>query len=292
MNFLLVSSLLLSACLGSPLIKRAATMLDADILQLALTLENLEFALYTQATEQATAGFFPYGPNFTSDLKDVATNEADHISLISTALSGSGIKPNSACTYAFNYSTPAEFLALSIVVTQVGVGAYSGAIPLFQEAVYEKSSIAILPIESRHNAFFRVNIPLSPNPIGYDTALSARQAFTLASPLIVSCPATNMPLFVTSLPALMAPMMAKNSETITLTYDEASCGQAAVAVWQNGLDIIYTGIAYTGTGMVSTIVPPSIGGCAFVSLVSCDTAVDAASIELITIAGPAAVVIS
>jgi hypothetical protein len=202
-----------------------------------------------------------------------------------------------ACEYSFPYTDVDSFVALANIVTQVGIGAYSGAIPLFESQTTEKASIAILPIESRHNAFLRADgLDYSPFPADYDTALTANQSWTLASPLITSCPASNPPLFVTPLPALTGPsntydITAGSAVDFTFKVATPACG-CGFAAWQQGLQIVFTPVTFTGPGAFSTIVPPDFQGVAFVTLTSSNNATDASGVEAATIAGPAAVLLS
>lgn len=75
---------------AAPLEKRTE-ITDADILNYALTLEHLEDTFYREGLVQFSEEDFSaagYDSTFYTNLKKVGQDEADHVSFLSTALTG------------------------------------------------------------------------------------------------------------------------------------------------------------------------------------------------------------
>ena len=115
--------------------KRATTVTDIDpvVLNYALTLEHLEAAFYAQALSQFSADDFAnagYPDWVRYRLTEIAAHEAQHVALLSGALTAAGANATEACTYEFGLTSPASVLATAQVLEGVGVSAYTGKPPI------------------------------------------------------------------------------------------------------------------------------------------------------------------
>jgi hypothetical protein len=100
-----------------------------------------------------------------------------------------------------------------------GCGAYSswtrylGAAADILSKNYLTAAGSILTVESRHSAYIRDAVGLSPFPTPFDVPLAFDEVYTLAAPFIVSCPSDNPTLPVKAFPTLKA--SPKNPNRIT-----------------------------------------------------------------------------
>jgi hypothetical protein len=171
-----------------------------------LTLEHLEANFYRSVLEKYSAADFANagynGTNFYKNLQEISMDEDTHVTFLTTALKGAGVTPVEACTYDFGNLTPDTFLATASIIEGIGVSAYLGAAALITNPAYVTAAGSILTVEARHNAFFRGTLNTSPFPQPFDIPLDFNQVYSLASPFIKSCPASNPTLPVKAFPAL------------------------------------------------------------------------------------------
>jgi hypothetical protein len=104
---------------------------DNNVLQYALTLENLEAAFYTQGLGMfAESNFTAAG--FSSTTHDflviINQHERAHVAALRGLLMARGVVPVDACSYNFPYNSVATFLGVARILEETGVKAYDGAI--------------------------------------------------------------------------------------------------------------------------------------------------------------------
>ncbi|ORY83897.1 ferritin-like domain-domain-containing protein [Protomyces lactucae-debilis] len=198
---------LFSLAVASPVEKRQnqAGVNDAAILNYALTLEHLENAFYKGALARySQADFAAAGFDATvyKNIVEIGKDEASHVSFLTQALSAAGANPVSPCTYNFPYNSVGAFMSLSKTLEGVGISAYLGAAANITTPAYLTAAASILTVESRHSAYVRAQLKLSPFPGAYDTPLGFNGVYTLAAGFITACPSTNVALPVKAYPSL------------------------------------------------------------------------------------------
>ncbi|CAD6579564.1 MAG: hypothetical protein CYPHOPRED_000915 [Cyphobasidiales sp. Tagirdzhanova-0007] len=126
---------------ASPICKRqyASTSTTTQVLQYALTLEDLESTFYKQGLALLSA------ENFTA-----AEHENAHVSLPTGALGNDMV---AACTYDFGVTSAEAFVTLATVIENLGVSAYIGASQYIADPGYSTIAAAMLSIEARHQAY-------------------------------------------------------------------------------------------------------------------------------------------
>jgi rubrerythrin len=169
---------------------------DVDLLNYALTLENIEAAFYVQGLTKLTAGDFAassllgaLGSSVSSKvvdyLKIIRDDEVAHVSTITTVIKALGGTPVPACpSYNFTYTTADDFLRLAVTLEETGVAAYDGAIALIKTAELRTAAATIATVEARHAGYLNLlagNIPF-PNP--FDPTKTQAEITTIITPFL------------------------------------------------------------------------------------------------------------
>ncbi|WP_205699346.1 ferritin-like domain-containing protein [Conexibacter sp. SYSU D00693] len=149
-----------AAIMAIPGVAGAQSRRDRDILNFALTLEELEAAFYAQALERAGLT----GPVL-EFARTVAVHEASHVKSLRGVLGSSAIaRP----TFDFKDTTTdgTKFLATAIALEDTGVRAYKGQAPRIQSTAVLKAALAIHSVEARHAAWVRTFVA-GQNPVPF-----------------------------------------------------------------------------------------------------------------------------
>ncbi|WVW79587.1 hypothetical protein I302_101556 [Kwoniella bestiolae CBS 10118] len=202
--------------------RRADGPTDTQVLQYALTLENLEKRFYADALSQFDEAAFEAAgyPNWVRGrLSQIAGHESDHVSLLSTALGNDSV---AECTYNFPYTDVKSFVGLATLLENVGVSAYAGAAQYITSKDYLTVAAVILSTEARHQAWESSAVGGS-NPWGsaYDTPLDLNMVYTLASAFITSCPDSNAALPVKAYPTLTIGEGYAPGSSASFTFDDS-----------------------------------------------------------------------
>ncbi|KAJ5043086.1 uncharacterized protein L3040_004472 [Drepanopeziza brunnea f. sp. 'multigermtubi'] len=264
---------------------------DVDILEFALTLENLETAFYQQGfakfqdTDFAALGL---APAEITNLKSIGGTEATHVTTLNAAISGAGTAPVAPCTYNFAPAlTDAKtMVATAAVLENVGVSAYLAAAPLVKAPGILTVAGEIVTVEARHQTFVRTASRTAAIPSAFDTPLGIRAVFTLAAGFISACPAGSN-LAITPFPALTmtagaampaSPIAAGSQVAVTTT----ATGGTSCAFVNGGLP---GGSAFTPFTNGACTVPQNLAGVTYLHLAS-STPPDNILTDAITVAGP------
>ncbi|KAI1848664.1 hypothetical protein JX266_005523 [Neoarthrinium moseri] len=271
-------------------VEKRAEITDADILNYALTLEHLEDTFYREGLAKFTQEQFAeagFDATFYANLKEVASDEAEHVKFLTGGLTAAGATPVAECTYDFGYTDINSFLATASILEGVGVSAYLGAAADIMSKTYLTAAGSILTVEARHSAYLRAKLGKSPFPQPFDAPLSLNEVYSLASPFITSCPSTNPALPVKAFPALaLDPTTAapvKTGDTVTLlTSGYTVTGGKVYAAF-----IAVTGPTFVEAtpvdGGFSVMIPEGFAGQSYVVLTGCNESVSDDTV----VAGPA-----
>ncbi|KAI0752513.1 ferritin-like domain-containing protein [Daedaleopsis nitida] len=262
-NLLLIALAGASAVFCAP---AAPEVTDADVLQLALTLEHLENAFYASGlAKYSESDFEKAGFPFwvRGRFAQIGQHEADHVTFLSGALGSSATKP---CQYNFPHTDPRSFAALSMILENVGGSAYIGAAQLLSNKDTLTAAASILAVESRHASWVSSAVLKEQGWNGaFDTPITPSGAFSLAAQFITSCPPTNPALPVTPFPALtLANSAPAPGAKVAVKVAGAKSADAKFVAWLSGLKTVYSDIATDGT----TVVPPGLMGTVFAVVVS------------------------
>lgn len=262
-----ITALLAAVATASPIEKRQTPNIDAVILNYALTLEHLENAFYKEGLANFTAAQFAaagFGGSFYANLQEIAKDEQTHVDFLTAGLTAAGASPVAPCTYKFPYTNPGSFLTLSKMLEGVGVSAYLGAAQNITSPTYLTYAASILTVESRHDAYVRSELALSPFPGPFDTPLDFNEVYTIAASVIVSCPSTNVALPVKAFPSLgfTSSTQAKSGTTGTFTTTATGLpsGSLYLAFLSGPLAPVYVPATVSGKTVTATIPPSMLDG--------------------------------
>ncbi|EJF63580.1 hypothetical protein DICSQDRAFT_167642 [Dichomitus squalens LYAD-421 SS1] len=178
------------------------------ILQFALSLEHIENALYQQALEKfddqafQNAGFPVW---VRARFERLATHEKEHVQYLQEVLSNDAPKP---CEYDFSFrlKDPLSFVQAAMVFESVAGSTYITVGSMLKQLNDVVLAGSIGAVESRQVAWVAsAALHLEPWNEGFETPLGLTGAYTLAQPLITSCPWSSCPVpsgVQTNLPAL------------------------------------------------------------------------------------------
>lgn len=160
---------------------------EADVLNYAYALEQLEAAFYTQvvAAPQFASIFAANEQRILVDLRD---HEVAHRDFFAAAL-GSARIPNLTVDFsAVNFASRASVLATARTFEDLGVGAYNGAGRYLKQGANVTLAGKIVSVEARHAAAIRDLLnPRSGDfaPAAFDDALAPSAVLAAADPFIV-----------------------------------------------------------------------------------------------------------
>ena len=157
-----------------PWVERAvaqASQGDADIVEFALVLEELEAAYYREALRRV--------PDLSAEVRRVtetiAKHETEHAAALRDVLDTVGGRILELPRFEFGgaYADQRAFLRLAETLEETGVAAYNGAAPLITDRKLLETAGGIVQIEGRHAAAIRQLRGRDPAPRAFDGALSA-----------------------------------------------------------------------------------------------------------------------
>jgi hypothetical protein len=278
--------------------------------QLANFLENLESNFFQNGlanlTKWGTAGY-TNGVSNLDVVAAVAAQEEVHVANLVKVITGNGGQAITPCSYQFPVSDANSFYALANIITSVGIGALidleATLAPTDPGVVPAVGSI--VPVESRHDAFFRLTANEHPNPTAFETRISGAWAYNLALDFVVSGSCTNLPSFIQSLPvfadiAVLAAgppsFAAANGEPGSLAFTILDMSQmythwnTSGPLYMGWVDAanspIYTDVRLIGKGEFMADIPSGLFGMAFAALTNQNTATNVADLTKATLAGP------
>ena len=121
-------------------------------------------------------------------------NEAGHLRIFQDSISSTSLKPG-PCTYAYGFTTPAEFLALQTLIEISSEAFLTGLVLEAKIDATKGALVAIGEVEARHNAWSLMEVwNQSPFVGPADTVFPyAKQILDITNEFVVQCPSSNPP---------------------------------------------------------------------------------------------------
>jgi len=252
---------------------------DTQVLQYALTLENLENKFYADALDQFSAEDFSkagYPDWVRGRMSQIASHESSHVELLAGALGDSAVQP---CEYKFPYTDVNSFLGLAHLIENVGTSAYLGAAQYITDKTYLTIAGSILTVEARHQGWqSSAVLKAQPWQGPYDTPLGLDMVYTIASAFITSCPDSNAMLPVQAFPALT--VSGNPGDNVEFSFDSNST-DTKYAVFYSGLGM--TCVQLDENNMAT--IPSDLQGIYYTLVSTAANATDVSSSNIV--AGPA-----
>lgn len=276
--------------------------------QVANFLENLESAFFQEGLFNFSSwgtGSQTNGMSNIDVVSHIAAQEEVHVAAIVSLLRGNGVQDVAPCQYNFPVTDQSSFFALGNIITTIGIGALVGlqsALALSDPTI-EATIGSILPVESRHDAFFRITANEIPNPTTFETPISGIWAYNLALDFVIAGSCSNLPQSITSLPVFPdlgivgygGPSFATPNAPGKLIFRVGqpdmlprswNSGPLYMAwVNQNNLPA-YTPVTVLQNGELHADVQPGMFGIAFAALTNQNTATNIDDLTKATLAGP------
>ncbi|KAJ1597524.1 hypothetical protein NDA14_002578 [Ustilago hordei] len=224
----------------------AAADIDSVILNYALTLEHLENAFYRDslATYDAAAFRAAGYPDWVRQrFIEIGGHEKAHVDFLTKAL---GDQATKECTYNFGVTDVKSFVATSVLLEGIGESAYLGA----AQNITNPSTLT-----AAGSILTNVNTTRNDEDMAkrVSTPLNFNQTYSLAAPLITSCPSTNPALPVKAFPAATISGDVCGGKQVTINGDGVQPGQ--YVAFLAGLQVYY---AQIGDGNTVTV-PEAVG---------------------------------
>lgn len=164
---------------------------DFQSLNLALNQEWIELDLFHYGLARFSAAeFAAHGINAEQQflIEWMADQEVGHSTLLSNILQGRGAKQ---CTYKYNFNSVPEFIQFCAILTRFGESGVYGFLASLDSRPAAQLLQLSIATEARQQMIFRQFAGAFPMPVWFESGISQSMAWTLLSPYLVSCPASN-----------------------------------------------------------------------------------------------------
>jgi len=164
---------------------------DFQSLNLALNQEWIELDLFHYGLAKFSPAEFEAAgltPNYQFLIEFMADQEVAHATLLSNILQGKGAK---RCKYKYDFETVSQFLDFCQKLTRFGEAGVYGFLPHLDSRPSAQVLLQSITTEARQQMAFRQFKGLFPMPVDFETGITQSMAWTLLSPYISSCPASN-----------------------------------------------------------------------------------------------------
>lgn len=169
---------------------------DLDVLNYALTLEQLEAEFYTRGQEmfneceiENSAAAKRLGKDLQSSTYEyfnlIRDHEQTHVERLTTVIKDLGGEPVSGLKFEFPLDTVEDYFALARTFENLGVSAYDGAIALIDSSELQTAGATIATVEARHASYLNLLTEEVPFPDAFDEPKSMDDVRAAASEFIV-----------------------------------------------------------------------------------------------------------
>ncbi|KAF9899722.1 hypothetical protein EC991_008429 [Linnemannia zychae] len=182
-----------SSVMAAPVSRQLAkrdTASDISTLNFALSLEHLETEFYIEGLRKYSDDDFKkahFDEKVRGRFVHIGEHEAAHVKILTSTIEALGGKPVRPCSYKFPVYDVYDFVAIARALEQTGVSAYLGAADSLDGDLLTAAA-SIATVEARQSSFLNEIVGERGAPYAFDTPLTPREIFTLASNFISECP--------------------------------------------------------------------------------------------------------
>ncbi|KAM0788267.1 hypothetical protein ACM66B_001416 [Microbotryomycetes sp. NB124-2] len=242
---------------------------DVEILNYALTLENLEYRFYFDNLDKFDRQAFVdagYEKKVHARIQQIAIQEKTHALFLDGALGNAAV---GRCKYDFSsVNSVKSFLAVARILEGVGTAAYLGAAPDITDKAYLAAAGSILTVEARHTSYLNEVFGETGFPVPFDTSLNYAQVYSLAAPFIVpnSCGTSgSLPSAIKAFPALtIVTKVPRSGHTSAIKFARVPGVTKYYAAFLNGGQAVYREVSQGSDGVQRVRVPEGLDGVTYV----------------------------
>ena len=157
---------------------------DLDVLNYALTLEQLEHAFYRDGIGLFDFGTDGFGQSINTNLVAIRDHEAGHVATLTEVVTSLGGSPVAEQVYNFTdaYASIDGFLTTAAALENTGVSAYDGAGQFLTNPELLTAAGSIVAVEARHASYLNLITNESPFPAAFESPLTMDEVLEIAGP--------------------------------------------------------------------------------------------------------------
>lgn len=147
---------------------------DVEILNFALTLEQLEATFYQEALRQVDG----LDGDLQALAEEIGSNESEHVDALTQLIEDLDGQPEAATEFDFgdSFQDSSSFLQRAEELEETGVSAYNGIAPQLQSKEVLAAAASIVQVEARHAALIRMQRGEDPAPVPFDETIDRQEA--------------------------------------------------------------------------------------------------------------------
>ncbi|WP_266080693.1 ferritin-like domain-containing protein [Haladaptatus caseinilyticus] len=171
-------------------------MTDIDVLNYALTLEQLEATFYTRGQQMFTESEIEssdaakrLGTSLQCSTYDyfnlIRDHEQTHVKRLTEVITDLGGTPVSGLEFEFPLDSVQQYFVLAQTFENLGVSAYDGAIALIENPDLQTAGATIATVEARHASYLNILNADVPFPTAFDEPKTMEEVLAAAGQFIV-----------------------------------------------------------------------------------------------------------
>jgi len=161
---------------------------DIDVLNYALTLEQLEYSFYRDGIGLFNFGQDSRGQSIDTNFAAIRDHEGAHVETLASVIADLGGTPVEEATYDFGdaYTDSMAFMMTAAALENTGVSAYDGAGQFITDPELLTAAGSIVAVEARHASYLNLLTGQIPFPAAFETPLTMDEVLEIAGPFIAS----------------------------------------------------------------------------------------------------------
>jgi rubrerythrin len=167
---------------------------DVDVLNFALTLEQLEATFYRDGLDffgEEAFGVDPFDESIFERLTEIRDHEEAHVETLTSVIEDLGGEPVSGLRFDFGFTDATTFLATAQTFETTGVSAYDGAAQFLSDQDLLTAAGTIAAVEARHSSYLNLVNGVLPFPAAFENVLTRDEVLEAVMPFIIPADGTG-----------------------------------------------------------------------------------------------------